>query len=125
MKRILIVDDAQGWRDYHLNIVKEILPDAEIQLACSASEGYDKLMENNSVPFDVIITDMQMETDFAPKYAGEWFVEQIKTFKNYLNTKIVIISAAPNARHIAEMFGVECIPKQVAYNFPQSYKEVL
>ena len=31
---------------------------------------------------DIIITDLQMENDFEPKYAGEWFIEQIKTFKN-------------------------------------------
>ena len=46
-----------------------------------------------------------MENDFEPKYAGEWFVEQIKTFKAYINTKIVIISAAYNIAHIAEATG--------------------
>lgn len=120
--RILVVDDVEGWREYHKKIIADIFPDSEIITASSAREGYDRLMEYNKTPFDIIITDLQMESDFEPKYAGEWFVEQIKTFKNYLNTKIVIISGAYNIRHIAEANGVECIPKPTAYNFPQAYE---
>ena len=79
--KILIVDDVKGWRDYHSSIVKGIFSEAEIVTAESAREGYDRLLEYNDTPFDIILTDMQMEIDFEPKYAGEWFVEQIKTFK--------------------------------------------
>lgn len=119
--KILIVDDIKGWRDYHEQIIRELFPEAEIITAASAREGYDKLIEYHKFPFDIIITDLQMETDFEPKYAGEWFVEQIKGFKNYSKTKTVIISAAYNIKFIAESMGVECIPKQTAGNFPQSY----
>ena len=119
--KILIVDDIKGWCDYHSSILKEIFNDAEIVTAESAREGYDKLMEYNDIPFDIILTDMQMESDFEPKYAGEWFVEQIKAFKNYSKTKIVIVSAAYNVRHIAEMLNVDCIPKATARNFPDAY----
>ena len=120
--RVLIVDDLEGWREYHKKILSEIFSDIEFVLADSAREGYDKLMEYNNTPFDIIITDLQMESDFEPKYAGEWFVEQIKGFKNYLNTKVVIISGAYNIRYIAEVNDVECIPKPTAYNFPQAYE---
>ena len=97
MKRVLIVDDIKGWRDYHSAVVAELFGgDCEIVMAESAKEGYDKVLENNNTPFDIIITDLQMETDFEPKYAGEWLVEQIKTLKNYYNTKIIIISATYN-----------------------------
>lgn len=120
--RILIVDDIEGWREYHKKILSEIFFDSEIVLAESARDGYDRLMEYNQTPFDIIITDLQMELDFEPKYAGEWFVEQIKGFRNYLNTKVVIISGAHNIRHIAEVYNVECIPKSTAYNFPQAYE---
>ena len=78
--KILIVDDIKGWRDYHSAIIKEFYPETEISTAESAKDGYDKLLENNDSPFDYIFTDMQMESDFEPKYAGEWFIEQIKTF---------------------------------------------
>lgn len=121
MKKVLIVDDIKGWIDYHTHFVSNLFPDAIIEQALSAREGYDKLLEHNEKPFNIILTDLQMENDFEPKYAGEWFVEQIKTFKNYSKTKIVIISAAYNIRHIADTLGVECIPKQTARNFPDAY----
>ena len=121
MKKVLIVDDIKGWIDYHSHFVLSLFPDAIIETAQSAREGYDKLLEHNEKPFDIILTDMQMENDFEYKYAGEWFVEQIKTFKNYSKTKIVIISAAYNVRQISEILGVECIPKQTARNFPDAY----
>ncbi|MBE7711955.1 MAG: response regulator [Cyanobacteria bacterium SIG31] len=119
--KILIVDDIKGWRDYHSYIMNELFENTEIQTAESAREGYDKILENNEIPFDIIITDMQMESDFEPKYAGEWFIEQIKTFKNYKNTKIVIISAAYNIPTIAENYGVDYIRKGTARSFPDAY----
>ena len=121
MKKILIVDDIEGWRNYHSEILAKIFPDAKIILADSAKVGYDKLLENTDKPFDIIISDLQMEKDYEPKYAGEWFVEQVKTFKAYQKTKIVIISAAYNIHYIAEMLGVDCISKTTARNFPDSY----
>lgn len=124
MTKILIVDDIKGWRDYHSFIMQGLFENAEIQTAESAREGYDKLLENNNSPFDIILTDLQMESDFEPKFAGEWFVEQIKTFKNYLNTKVVIISASYNIKTIAESLGVESISKTTARNFPDVYKSV-
>lgn len=119
--KILIVDDIKGWRDYHSYIMNELFENTEIQTAESAREGYDKLLENNESPFDIIITDMQMESDFDPKYAGEWFIEQIKTFKNYSKTRVVIISAACNIPAIAENYGVDYIRKSIARSFPDSY----
>ena len=122
MKKILIVDDLKSWIIYHSHIIKVLFPECEIQTAESAREGYNKLLENNETPFDIIITDMQMEPDFEPKYAGEWFIEQIKTFKNYKNTRIVIISAAYNIPQIAENYGVDYIRKGTARSFPDAYK---
>ena len=127
--KILIVDDVKGWRDYHSYIMNDMFSSdtytPEIQTAESAREGYDKLLENNEAPFDIIITDMQMENDFEPKYAGEWFIEQIKTFKNYSKTRVVIISAAYNVSMIAENYGVDYIRKSTARSFPDSYKFLL
>jgi CheY-like chemotaxis protein len=123
--KILIVDDVKGWRDYHSYIMNDMFSSdsftPEIQTAESARDGYDKLMENNEEPFDIIITDMQMENDFEPKYAGEWFIEQIKTFKNYSKTRVVIISAAYNIPMIAENYGVDYIRKSTARSFPDAY----
>ena len=119
--KILIVDDVKGWIDYHSHILKNIFKDAEIITASCAREGYDLLVEHNWQPFDIIITDLQMESDFAPKHAGEWFVEQIKTFKSYAKTRIIMISASYNIKQIADSLGVECIAKSTARNFPDAY----
>ena len=64
---------------------------------------------------------MQMESDFEPKYAGEWFIEQVRTFKNYSRSRIVAISAAYNLQQIAEILQVDFIRKQTARNFPEAY----
>lgn len=122
MKKILIVDDSQKWVEYHKRHVLELFnDDVEITTANSARESLDCVTLNIDEPFDIILTDMQMETDFAPLYAGEWLIKQIKTYKEYLNTRIVIISATYNIRVIAEKYGVLCIPKATC-QLPESYR---
>ena len=126
MKKILIADDIQGWRNYHSERMRELFNnDCEIKTACSAAEGYNLLLENNSEPFDIILTDLQMESDYEPKYAGEWFVEQIKALPNYGKTKVVMISATYSINIIAENLGVLYIRKSTAKTMPEVYKEVL
>ena len=110
--KILVTDDSSGWIEYHVNALREILPsDTEIDTAKSAKEGLDKITLNIDSPYDVIFTDMQMESDFLPVYAGEWFIKQIKTYKEYENSRIIIISAAHNIKRIAEKYNVEYLPK--------------
>ena len=123
--KILVVDDIKGWRDYHISVLNTIFKDFEVTEADSATDAYNKILENNNEPFDIIITDLQMESDYEPLYAGEWLVERIKEMKNYYKTKIVMISATYNIRLIAEKHGVDCIPKAVARNFSDSYKSIL
>ena len=123
MKKILIADDIKGWRDYNSNIMEELFEDAQIVMADCAKQAYDILLTGQD--FDIIITDLQMEDDFMPKLAGEWLIEQIRTFNRYINTKIVIISAFYNARHIADVMNVKCIPKSTALKCMSAYKEVL
>ena len=111
-KRVLIVDDSSKWILYHKDAVREIFKnDVEIDTAYSAKEGVEKLMSSTDAPYDFILTDMQMEPDFLPLYAGEWFIKQIKFFKEYKNTKIIIISATGNIRQIAENYSIDYIPK--------------
>ena len=42
-----------------------------------------------------------------------------------INTKVVIVSASYNVRHIAGALGVECIPKSTALKCLSAYKEAL
>lgn len=112
MKRILIVDDSSRWVSYHRQSVREIFGNSiEIETASSAQQGVERLTASIDEPYDVILTDMQMEPDFIPLYAGEWFIKQIKFFNEYKNTQIIIISAASNIKQIAENYDVQYIPK--------------
>ena len=120
--KILIVDDIKGWRDHHSQVVKAMFTNALIDTAESASEGYDKVIQNNTEPYDIVLTDLQMESDFEPLYAGEWLVERIKEMRNYYKKKIVIISATYNINLIAGKYGVDYIRKSTARNFPDSYE---
>ena len=127
MKRILIVDDVPGWVRFHEQNIRHLnIPNIEIDTANSAREALSKLEVSIDNPYDVIFTDLQMESDFLPKYAGEWLIEQIKTFKEYNSTKIVIISASPNIRIIAERNQVLYLSKTIARNaYSESYRAFL
>lgn len=127
MKRILIVDDVPGWVRFHEQNIRHLnIPNIEIDTANSAREALSKLEVSIDKPYDVIFTDLQMESDFLPKYAGEWLIEQVKTFKEYNSTKIVIISASPNIRIIAERNQVLYLSKTIARNADsESYRAFL
>lgn len=127
MKRILIVDDVPGWVRFHEQNIRHLnIPNIKIDTANSAREALSKLEVSIDNPYDVIFTDLQMESDFLPKYAGEWLIEQIKTFKEYNSTKIVIISASPNIRIIAERNQVLYLSKTIARNADsESYRAFL
>ena len=111
-KRVLIVDDSSKWVLYHKDAIREIFIFwSEIVTASSAQEGVEKITSSIDTPYDFVLTDMQMESDFLPLYAGEWFIKQIQFFNEYKNTKIIIISATGNIRQIAEKYSVDYIPK--------------
>lgn len=118
MKKVLIVDDVPGWIRFHQNNINYLnIEGLVLDSANSAREGVSKIEASIDEPYDVIFTDLQMESDFLPKLAGEWFIEQIKTYdKYYKNSKVVIISASPNIKTIAERNGVLYLPKTVARN---------
>ncbi len=112
MKRILIVDDSEKWVQYHETALRMLYKDTfEIDTANSAREGVDKLIFSLNEPYDVILTDLQMEPDFLPLLAGEWFIKQIQMFKEYKNVKVVVISASSDIKSIAEKYGVDYMPK--------------
>lgn len=93
----------------------------EIDTANSALQALSKVEVSIDNPYDVIFTDMQMESNFLPKLAGEWLIEQIQMMKEYKNTKIVIISASPSINLIAQKYGVEYVSK---YNVRNSDSEI-
>ena len=127
--KILIVDDSLSWRNFHKNTLEEIFSDCgmnvETELASSGAEGLRLAEENLDSPFDFIISDLQMEEDFYPKYAGEWFIEKIKGLNSYKNTKIIISSGCSDIKHIAQGLSVDYIPKRIAVSDIDFYKSKL
>lgn len=109
MQKVLIVDDCQYWQSKNALALKKfnITPD----IAKSAKEGVEKIIKNLSTPYDLIITDMQMEKDFSPLYAGEWLLQQIQKHEEYKNSKIFIISSVPEIAKITLKYGVNYLPK--------------
>ena len=130
MKHILVVDDSPAWRVFHKNNIEELfleldISDYKIDIAVSATEGYDYLLKNKNTPYNLIISDLQMESNFAPQCAGEWFVEQVKNFDKYFNTKIIISSGMYNIKYIAEKLNTDYIPKSMAVNDINYYKDTV
>lgn len=122
-KKILIVDDSKSWLDYHKSMLGKIYgAEFAYDIANSAREGYDMIYNNLNPPYSLIISDLQMELDFEPKYAGEWFIEQVRKLKEYANVPIIIVSATYNIRTIAENLQVEYLPKMTAARDLIAYK---
>ena len=112
INRILIVDDSQSWLSFHTELIKELYGKIfEITVANSAEMANRIIRQNVETPFNVVITDLQMENTYMPQLAGEWLVENIKLIKEYNNTHIIIISGMPNIEQIAAKYNVECIAK--------------
>lgn len=122
-KKILIVDDSKGWLDYHSDILERIYgAQFALERANCARQAYDMVYNNLKEPYSLIVTDLQMELDFEPKHAGEWFVEQVKKMKEYQNVPVIIVSATYNIREIARRLGVNALPKAIAARDLTAYK---
>lgn len=115
--KILIVDDVPGWLRFHSNNLEYLnIENLQIDTALNAADALSKAETEIDEPYDVIFTDMQMESNYLPKLAGEWLIEQIQMLKEYKNTKIVIISASPSIELIAKKYGVKYLSKFKARN---------
>lgn len=122
-KKILIVDDSQGWLDYHKEMLERIYgAEFAYETANSARTGYNMVYNNLKNPYELIISDLQMEWDFEPKLAGEWFIDQVKKLKEYQNVPIILISATYNIKSIANNLQVNCLPKATAARDLNAYK---
>lgn len=124
MVKILAVDDMSQWRNYHKSALNFMLKDVEFELvlAQSATDAYKIVIENINTPFDLIISDLQMEEDYEPEYAGEWLIRNIQALNNYATIPKIIVSAAPNIRHIAETLGVDYLSKPTLIHNPLAYE---
>lgn len=115
MLKVLITDDSESWRNFNRDAVLAIFgkENVDVVLANSAIDGYDTLLQYDKKPFDLIISDLQMESDFAPMSAGEWFITQVKNTRSHFKSKILIVSGMYNIEYIADKLGVDFLSKRM------------
>lgn len=122
VKRILIAEDTPEWQKFHSSLLKtydkfqlefDIAPDAR-----AALELAQKSIDN---PYDLILSDLQMESDFHPLMAGEWFVKEVKNIPQYSMVTVVLVTAAYNIAFIAHTLGAGYLSKRTLVSNPDSY----
>lgn len=121
MIKILLAEDSPEWQKVHKTLLANYFEDEDYILftVSSAKEAYESAKKEK---FDVLITDLQMELDFEPDFAGEWLVKQIKQLPQYKNIPIIIISATYNIAFIASNLGVKYLSKRSLISMPDSYR---
>lgn len=122
VKRILIAEDTPQWQSFHSSMLKNYEKlHLEFDIASNAKEALELAQNSVSTPYDIILSDLQMESDFLPMMAGEWFVRQIKNIPAYVKTPVIIISAAYNIAFIAHTLSAGYLSKRSIVNIPDSY----
>lgn len=122
IKKILIAEDSSEWQKFHSSLLKQyVRADILLDIAPSARDALELVQKNISEPYDVVLSDLQMESEFLPEFAGEWFIKNLKKLKEYNNVPIVIVSAAYNISFIAAKLGVGYLSKRTLVSNPDSY----
>lgn len=121
-KRILIAEDSSEWQRFHAEQLRSYNKlNLEFDIASSARDALELAQQNINNPYDLILSDLQMETEFLPEFAGEWFVKNLKNIKEYENTPVVLISATYNIAFVASSLGVDYLSKRSIVSSPLSY----
>lgn len=124
--KILIVEDSPEWIKFHITLINEILEQNsfEIEFEMSAKSGFNKVIKKSEAGYDLIISDLEMETILEEDYAGSWLIRNIIKREECKNSKILIISGSHDIEEVAKRFNVDFIPKYALSNNPviMSYK---
>ena len=97
VKRILIAEDTPEWQKFHSSLLKNYDKlHLDFDIASNARAALELAQKSVDNPYDLILSDLQMESDFHPLMAGEWFVKEIKNIPQYSMVPVVLVSAAYN-----------------------------
>ena len=122
VKRILIAEDSPEWQRVHSALLSKYDKfDLDFVIVPSAADAIELLERNLENSYDMVITDLQMETDYHPQYAGEWLIQKIRSMSEYKNVPIVIVSATYNISFIAANLGVKYLSKRSLVNSADTY----
>jgi len=108
--RIFIAEDSPEWIRFHLDLLHQLLEEEtfEVDYEMSARASFNKILKN---PYDLIISDLEMEDILGESYAGKWLVRNILKKEECKNSKIIIISGSPDIQAVAKELKVDFIPK--------------
>lgn len=121
-KRILIAEDTPQWQRFHSSLLKTYdKVQIEFDMASNAREALELAQKSVDNPYDLIVSDLQMESDFHPLMAGEWFVKEVKNMSQYAKTPVIIVSAAYNIGFIAHALGAGYLSKRTLVSNPDAY----
>ena len=120
--RVLVAEDTIGWQKMNSSMLRNYEKvDIDFVIVDCARDALQFAWENIEKPFDMIITDLQMENDFSPKFAGEWFIEELRLLSSYKSKPIIIVSATYNIEFVAQSLGVDFLSKKSLVNNPDVY----
>ena len=120
--KILVAEDSIEWQRAHKDLLNSYdKAHIAFDIANSARDAIELAEKNIEAPYDIIITDLQMETEFLPEFAGEWLIKKIKDINVYKNTPVIIVSATYNIAFIASRLGVRYLSKRTLVHNTQAY----
>lgn len=126
IKRALVAEDLSEWQKFHIVGLKSYdRCQMDFYIADNARAALKIAEEQKEDSFDVIITDLQMETEFEPEYAGEWLIKQLKQMKEYKDVPVIIVSAAYNIEFVANSLGCYSYSKRYLSFDPYRYDDML
>lgn len=122
VKRILIAEDSKEWQRFHKTLLDNYdKAQVEYTIASCAKEALDIAKNSIDKPFDLVLSDLQMEADYLPEFAGEWFIKNLKHINEYFNVPIVVVSAAYNIAFVASNLGTDYLSKRSLVSNPDAY----
>lgn len=121
MIKILLAEDNQDWLCLQKTLLEEYFGKDEYGI-CFAKNARTALNCLKQEKYDAVITDLQMESDFIPEFAGEWLVKQMRELDDYKDTPVLLVSATYNIGFIAEKLGVKYLSKRTLVAAPDIYR---
>ena len=118
--KILAVDDSFECIKFHRKLFNYLFADTDFELdfEMSARAGYNKVLGSADEPYNLIISDLEMENMEDEVYAGIWFVRNILQREECRDSRIIIVSGSYDIDRIAEGLGVYYIPKNELFKNP-------
>lgn len=99
-RHLMLIDDDEDDRDFFLQVIEAIFPDAVCETASNGKIALDKLNSTHLRP-DLIFLDLNM-----PLMNGRQFLEEIRNHTQLTRIPVVILSTSGDAQTIRETIAM-------------------